>query len=231
MTYIEKWEKQKDEIKLTDLSNQKQYSFLKNAPSEKTKVTDEQKKYAEEYREKYSNIKIVPLAVGSDGKYVRLTGDSEYIKKYNNACSYIEKWTEQKPKADKAARDEELAAIANPDDTQWVKDAFNSTDKFIKEDFTKNDPLKLHNWLLPFFENIIKWINRILLVALFGLSAIALSYCGLQYILTADGPNQKVNARENIRTTFIGMFYGFGAYAIWGIVMQVVKVILGSFSS
>ena len=117
------------------------------------------------------------------------------------------------------------------EDEKWVKDAFNATDSFFKEDFTQHDPLKLDNWLLPFFTAIIKWINRILLIALFGLSAVALSYCGLQYILTADGPNQKLDARKNIRTTFIGMFYGFGAYAIWGIAMQIVKLIIGSFSS
>lgn len=218
------------EKKLTDLSNQKQYSFLKNAPSEKTKVTDEQKKQAEQYIEEYGKIKVVLKAVGVDGKHVRLTGTSEHIIKFNNAWTYIENWTEQKPEADKAARDEELAATADPDDTQWVQDAFNETGSFLNEDFTVHDPLRLSNWLLPFFENIIKWINRILLVALFGLSAVALSYCGLQYIITADGPSDKVNARQNIRTTFIGMFYGFGAYAIWGIAMQVIKVIIGSFS-
>ena len=117
------------------------------------------------------------------------------------------------------------------EDEKWVKDAFNATGSFFNEDITAHDPLKLDSWLLPFFENIIKLINRILLIALFGLSAVALSYCGLQYILTADGPNQKLDARKNIRTTFIGMFYGFGAYAIWGIAMQVIKVIIGSFSS
>ena len=112
-------------------------------------------------------------------------------------------------------------------DEHWVDKAFHSVSNFFKEDFSKVDILKLDNWFVPIISTVLKMINRVLIVALFGLSAIALSYCGIQYIFHADNPANQNDVRNNIRTTFIGMGYGFGAYIIWYIAMQIVQAILG----
>jgi len=120
-----------------------------------------------------------------------------------------------------------LVYASDSGDSQWVKDSFDATQSFLKEDFNKVDILKLDSWFVPLVSVPLKIINRVLIVTLFGLSAVALAYCGIQFILGADTPRKKTDARENIRTVFIGMGYGFGAYVIWFIAMQIVSMILG----
>lgn len=114
---------------------------------------------------------------------------------------------------------------------QWVQDAFNATGSFLEENFSNVDVLNLDSWFVPLITVPLKIINRVLIVALFGLSTVALSYCGIQFIIHSDNPSRQKDARENIRTTFIAMGYGFGAYLIWSVAMQIVTLILGQFAS
>ena len=73
-------------------------------------------------------------------------------------------------------------------------------------------------------------INRVLLVALAGISTVALSITGIRYILSGGVPQQKENAKRSLRTIFTGMAIGFGAYMIWRIAMSIVTIIISAFS-
>ena len=84
----------------------------------------------------------------------------------------------------------------------WVKDAFSATSTFLNENPTDtigiSKPFKL-------FKNLIKAINKVLLVALAGMSIIALSITGIKYILSSSSPDRQGEAKKSLKTIFIGM--------------------------
>ena len=119
-------------------------------------------------------------------------------------------------------------AAESKENDNWVSDAFSATGKFLNE--TSEDTIGIKK---PFelFTNMIKAVNRILIVALAGLSMIALSVTGIRYILGGNNANQQSNAKSSLKTIFIGMAIGFGAFTIWKIAIAIVKIIIGTFGT
>jgi len=116
------------------------------------------------------------------------------------------------------------------DDGTWIRDAFRAVYSFLTEDISSLNTFGAGDRLIDFFTTIIKWVNTILVVTLFSISAIALSYNGVKYILASDNPNELSNVKKNFRTILTGMAYGFGAWTIWGIAMKIVTLIIKSFA-
>lgn len=106
----------------------------------------------------------------------------------------------------------------------WVKDAFTASNKFLKEN--PKEVFGFENDLFKIFKNIIKAINLVLIVLLFAISAIALSVIGIKFIASGDAPHKRKEAEDNLHTAIIGMAYGFGAYTIWVIAMQIVTMLI-----
>ena len=104
----------------------------------------------------------------------------------------------------------------------WVKDAFSATSTFLNENTTDtigiSKPFKL-------FKNLIKAINKVLLVALAGMSIIALSITGIKYILSSSSPDRQGEAKKSLKTIFIGMIIGFGAFTI-----SIINIIIDTFA-
>ena len=117
---------------------------------------------------------------------------------------------------------------ANTTSDDWVGKAFSAAGGFLKEE--SKYTTGLFNPMLSFFKSLIKMINRVLLVALAGISTVALSITGIRYILSGGVPQQKENAKRSLRTIFTGMAIGFGAYMIWRIAMSIVTIIISAFS-
>lgn len=129
--------------------------------------------------------------------------------------------------ADDAASDAS-ESTKSTQDTSWVNKAFSAASSFLKEP-TKD----FHGMLSPaftFFQTIVKAINRILIVLLAGISTIALSVTGVRYLASGASPNQKEVAKQSLHTIFIGMAFGFGAFAIWKIAMSIVGIMINSFT-
>lgn len=114
------------------------------------------------------------------------------------------------------------------DQNTWVKDAFTDAKNFMEEQ--PSQVFGFENKILKFFRNIIKGVNLVLLVTLFGISSIAVSISGFRYLVSGAAPEQRNAARNGLRKTFVGMAYGFGAYTIWVISMNIVKIIIGTFT-
>ena len=117
----------------------------------------------------------------------------------------------------------------------WVQKAFAAVYSFLSEDteLDRDSTDVKERTIAQFLDlatNFIKGINKVLLVALFGISSIALSYIGIQYIWARGNPAGVQKAKKDLRTTFIAMGYGFGAFTIWKIAMAIVKVILETFA-
>lgn len=119
-----------------------------------------------------------------------------------------------------------LAAEGDNIDSNWVGDAFKATGSFLNEE-TK-DTIGISP-IFETFQGIVKGINRILIIALAGISIISLSITGVRYIASGASPHQREAAHQSLRTAFIGMAFGFGAYVIWRIAMGIVAIIIGSF--
>lgn len=115
------------------------------------------------------------------------------------------------------------------DSGSWISDAFSAASSFFSEDV--NDEMGIIEKPLNLFSDIVKAINKILIVALAGISAISLSIVGIRYIISIDKPKQQEKAKDDLHTTFRGMAYGFGAFFIWQIAMSVVRLIIESFGS
>lgn len=111
----------------------------------------------------------------------------------------------------------------------WVKDAFSASSTFLNE--TTKDTIGIKP-AFELFQNLIKTVNRVLLIALAGISVIALSVTGIKYILEGGGvnPQRRGEAKNSLKTIFIGMLIGFGAFTIWNIAISVVKLIMQSFA-
>ena len=117
------------------------------------------------------------------------------------------------------------------DSSSWIKDSFNATDSFINENATVPSGFGFINNLLDFFTNTIKAINYVLIVLLGVISIISISVTGVKYIMAADNPAKKGEARDRLHTVFKGMAFGFGAFFIWNISMAIVRVILTAFAT
>ena len=117
---------------------------------------------------------------------------------------------------------------AVPQEKTWVQDAFGDVQSFFGE--TVEDKTGIASPILNFFSNIIKGINIVLLVVLFGLSAISLSITGVRYIISGSSPGERKVAKDNLKKAFKGMAIGFGAYVIWRVAMGFVNIIIGAFA-
>lgn len=117
-------------------------------------------------------------------------------------------------------------------ENNWVKKAFSAAHSFLTEnvelDGNANAPEKMVGNMLTVFKDIVKAANKILLVALFGISAISISIIGVRYIISLNDSKAIKEAKEKLHTTFIGMAYGFGAFLIWNIAMSMVTIIIKS---
>lgn len=130
-----------------------------------------------------------------------------------------------------AYADEQMVLDGGSNQKSWVQKAFDATKNFLEgngEEPATGAVAEIGNSLLTEFNRIIKSINRVLIVLLFGISTISLSVTGIRYIFAADNPNKKEAAKHNLHTAFIGMAYGFGAFTIWSIAMQIIKIIIGA---
>ena len=118
--------------------------------------------------------------------------------------------------------------------TGWISKAFEEARKFLKgeedEDYdpTFDDQTGLVNVFLDAFKRGIKVVNVVLLVALFGISTIALSVVGIRFIITGAIPTQREQAQRDLHTIFFGMLYGFGAYTIWTVSMKLLELIISA---
>ena len=114
------------------------------------------------------------------------------------------------------------------DNTTWVKDAFDASDTFLKENTV--DTIGISK-VFTLFKDLIKAANRVLIVGLAGLAIIALAVTGVKYILSGANPHAQEDAKKSLKTIFIGMVIGFGAFTIWKIAISVIKIIMGTFGS
>lgn len=114
-----------------------------------------------------------------------------------------------------------------PDD-DWVANSFSAAKEFLEEQ-TQNS-WGIMKPIFDFLKNLIKGANRVLFVALTGLSIIALSIVGVRYIASGASPGQREIAKQSLHTIFIGMAFGFGAFAIWKIAMAIIKIMIGAFT-
>ena len=109
----------------------------------------------------------------------------------------------------------------------WVSKAFSAASTFM------NEPTKDFKGILSptftLFQNIVKAINRILIVLLAGISTIALSVTGVRYLASGASPEQRDIAKQSLHTIFIGMAFGFGAFVIWRVAMAIVSIMIASF--
>lgn len=113
------------------------------------------------------------------------------------------------------------------DSTSWITDAFSATRNFFSDEVT-DDLGFVEPWMVV-FSDIVRAINRVLIILLAGLSIISLTIVGIKYIMSPYQASRKEEAKKSLHTVFSGMVYGFGAFAIWKIVMSIVKVVIGSF--
>ena len=120
------------------------------------------------------------------------------------------------------------SSSTSTDESTWVKDAFTDAKDFMQEN--PKEVFGFENKVLKFFTNIVKGVNMVLIVTLFGISTIAISIAGFRYLVSGAAPDQRQAARDGLRKTFIGMAYGFGAYTIWTVSMNIVKLIIGTFT-
>ena len=114
------------------------------------------------------------------------------------------------------------------DEYSWVSEAFNATKNFFTDSEVVDEIGVLEPWMI-IFTDIVRAVNRVLTILLAGLSIISLSIVGVRYIMSAYKPSAKDQAKKDLHLVFTGMFYGFGAFAIWKIVMSIVKVIIQNF--
>lgn len=114
------------------------------------------------------------------------------------------------------------------DDGSWVSKAFSAASTFM------NEPTKDFKGILSptfkLFQNIVKAINRVLIVLLAGISTIALSVTGVRYMASGASPEQRDIAKQSLHTIFIGMAFGFGAFIIWKIAMAIVSIMIAAFA-
>ena len=109
----------------------------------------------------------------------------------------------------------------------WVKDAFSAASNFFSEKEVTDELGMIEPWMI-IFKNIVKGINRVLIVLLIGLSTISLAVVGIRYFMAAADPAQKGKAKTDLHIVFKGMIIGFGAFTIWKIVMIIVNVVIDS---
>ena len=112
--------------------------------------------------------------------------------------------------------------------TSWISEAFAAVRNFFADTEVTDDLGMLNPWMLV-FGDIVRGINRILIVALAGLSIISLSIVGIRYIISTYDPKAKGRAKKDLHIVFKGMFIGFGAFAIWKIAMSIIRLILSTF--
>lgn len=113
-------------------------------------------------------------------------------------------------------------------DGDWVSKAFSAASTFMTED-TK-DFKGILSPTFNLFQNIVKAINRVLIVLLAGISTIALSVTGVRYMASGASPEQRDIAKQSLHTIFIGMAFGFGAFIIWKIAMAIVSIMIAAFA-
>ena len=114
------------------------------------------------------------------------------------------------------------------DNTTWVKDAFQASDTFLKENTV--DTIGISK-VFTLFKDMIKAANKVLTVGLAGLTIIALAVTGIKYILSGANPEAQGDAKKSLKTIFIGMVIGFGAFTIWKIAISIIKIIMGTFGN
>ena len=119
------------------------------------------------------------------------------------------------------------SVYAATSDETWVQDAFKAARSFMGENPT--DTIGISP-LFSLFKDFVRAANRVLLVLLAGISTIALSITGVRYILAGASPDQQKVAKSSLKTIFIGMGFGFGAYVIWRIAMAIVGIFIGAFA-
>lgn len=119
------------------------------------------------------------------------------------------------------------SVYASSSSDTWVKDAFSAASSFMGEN--PKDTIGISP-LFSLFKNMVQAVNRVLLVLLAGISTIALSITGVRYILAGASPEQQKVAKSSLKTIFIGMGFGFGAYVIWRIAMAIVGIFISAFA-
>ena len=113
----------------------------------------------------------------------------------------------------------------------FVGEAFSATKEFLQEDLPEDDVGILTDSLLFFVKDAIQGINRILIIALAGIGAIAISISGIKYMRAISSPSEAAEAQKMLKTTLRGLGYGFGAFIIWEVAMGVVRLIIDSLAT
>ena len=117
---------------------------------------------------------------------------------------------------------------AKEEATSWISEAFAAVRNFFSDTEVTDDLGMLKPWMLV-FGDIVRGVNRVLIVALAGLSAISLSIVGIRYIISTYDPKSKKRAKHDLHVVIRGMAIGFGAFAIWKIAMSIIRLILSTF--
>ncbi len=121
-------------------------------------------------------------------------------------------------------------AVYAVDANNWVSAAFSAAGSFLSESSVE-DKLGIVSPVMKFATNLIQGANRVLLFLLAGVSMVALSVVGIRYIIEGTSPQRKGDAKKSLHTVFMGMFIGFGAYAIWRVAMAIVVLVIAAFST
>lgn len=111
-------------------------------------------------------------------------------------------------------------------DDSFVSEAFRATGDFFKEDLPEDDVGIITDSMLYFIKRGIQAFNRILIVALAGIGAIAFALSGIKYFISVSDPKKLKEARDTLNITLRGLGFGFGAFIIWEVAMGVVNLII-----
>jgi len=192
-----KKKKQQKLKKLTELSNNKKYSFLSSQPSETEKVTEKDAQSATEYVTEYLKIMMVEDLFESD-MYSRLVPKEtdDYYIKYNNALKYMDIYSKQKAEEEAKKKDEEDEKKKAEEDAKKKTYKTNISTDITSGNFIKQFSLegkKNNNGPIEPILSLIQYVTGIVLgiIQVFSgfLMVVTIAYTGFKMVLSADADN------------------------------------------
>ena len=124
-----------------------------------------------------------------------------------------------------SSQDQKKASNEEVTPDTWLDQSFTAAKEFLEQKETKDD-LGWANPVLDIFRKLVNTANRVLLVALFGVSTVSLSIIGVRFMTSGASPAERQKAQRSLKTTFIAMAYGFGAFTIWRVAMAIINFII-----
>lgn len=118
----------------------------------------------------------------------------------------------------------QITYAATEGSNNFFSEAVDATKKFLNED-PKDVPQGAEDAFSE-AKKIIVTINRILTVALLGLSIVALSVVGIKFIIGGADAKSKAQAKNDLKTVMIGLAFGLGAYTIWSLGISIINLVI-----